>query len=55
MPASLDELQQKGYNRFHCYASAQIQLFEAYLALDSLHGIQSCATIWDSKHIISTA
>ncbi|CAL8462476.1 g2009 [Coccomyxa elongata] len=47
VPASQDELQSKGYNRYHCYASSQIQLFEAYLALDATYSIQSCATIWD--------
>lgn len=49
MPASEEELQAKGYNRYHCYSIGQIQLFEAYLAMDAAHSIQSCATIWGSE------
>jgi hypothetical protein len=53
VPSSASELHVKGYNRFHCYSTAQIQLFEAYLALDAQHDIQSCATIWDGTHLSS--
>ena len=49
VPAAQEELQTKGYNSFHCYASSQIQLFEGYLALDAANSIQSCATIWGSE------
>ncbi|CAK0750651.1 hypothetical protein CVIRNUC_002007 [Coccomyxa viridis] len=46
VPPASQDLNSTGYNRFHCYSSSQIQLFEAYLALDASHAIQSCATIW---------
>ena len=49
VPDGGGSLQARGYRRYHCYSAAQIQLFEAYLALDAAHSIQSCATIWGSK------
>ena len=48
VPEAGQDLNSTGYSRFHCYSSSQIQLFEAYLALDASHSIQSCATIWGS-------
>ncbi len=51
VPDGGGSLQSRGYRQYHCYAAAQIQLFEAYLALDAAHSIQSCATIWASKSL----
>ena len=51
VPDGSGSLQSRGYRRYHCYSAAQIQLFEAYLALDAAHSIQSCATIWGSKRL----
>ena len=48
VPPAGQDLNSAGYSRFHCYSLSQIQLFEAYLALDASHAIQSCATIWGS-------
>lgn len=48
VPAADANLASSGYTRYHCYAASQIQLFEAYLALDAAHAIESCATVWAS-------
>ena len=52
VPSSADELRSKGYNHYHCYSSGQIALFQAYLALDAAHAIESAAVIWDGAHHI---
>lgn len=54
VPDAGTDMHSKGYNRYHCYSASQIQLFEAYLALDAAHSIQSCATIWASKRPASS-
>ena len=48
VPNNQGELQSRGYNMFHCYLTSLLQQFQAYLALDAAHGIESAAVIWGS-------
>ncbi|RYF52157.1 MAG: hypothetical protein EOO38_01165 [Cytophagaceae bacterium] len=48
VPGSEAERRAQGYHKYHCYNSGQVSMFDAMLALDQKHGLQSVAIIWNT-------
>lgn len=49
VPATLPELQAKGYHKFHCYSRGSTATLQAFLDLDAEWGIESAVILWGSE------